>query len=165
MRRLALFALFALAAPLLLASPLRAQEPAAASPAPMAGHAHAMGPAMGAGESCGMEDCECKAMMAKMDSAAARLAALTETMNKASGNKKVEAMAAVVNALVQDRAAMQQMMQKMHMHMMHMMMGGKGEMGGMGGMGGMGAMGGMHGKADCPAGQTCPAAAAPAQQE
>jgi len=152
MRRLALLALIA---PFLLATPALAQEAAAAPATSMAGHAHAMGPAMAAGEGCGgMEDCACMALMAKMDSANARLAALTEAMDKASGSKKTEAMAAVVNALVADRATMQQMMQKMHHHMMEQMMGGKGGMGGMGGM--------MHGKADCPAGQACPAAASPA---
>lgn len=149
-------ALLALVLPFLIATAGRAQDaPTAASPPP-AGHAHAMGPAMGAGGSCGDGECACKAMMARMDSANARLAALTETMNKASGSKKTEATAAVVDALVQDRLAMQGMMKEMHQHMMHMMMEG----GGMGGMGGM-----MHPKPDCPAGQACGAAAAPAPKE
>ena len=129
MRRLALIAL---AAPLLLASPLWAQEPTAAAPPPMAGHAHAMGPAMGAG-GCGGggENCPCKAMMAKMDSANVQIAALTETMNKASGSKKTDAMAALLNAMVQDRLMLQGMVKMMHTHMEKQMMGG-GMMGGHG---------------------------------
>ena len=98
MRRLTLLAL---AAPLLLAAPLWAQEPTPATPPPMAGHAHAMGPATGAGGGCGGggENCPCKAMMAKMDSANVQIAELTEKMNKASGSKKTEAMSALLNAL------------------------------------------------------------------
>ena len=141
MRRLALIAF---AAPLFLAAPLRAQQPAQAPPpavAPMPAHAHAMGP----GADMGGDMAGCKVMMAQMDSANAKLAALTETMNKASGSKKTDAMAAVVNALIQDRLAMQKQMHEMHMHMM----GGMGEMGGMGGMGGMGATAG------CSAGMEC----------
>ena len=155
MRRIALLTLVL---PFLLVTAGRAQDAQPAAAPPPAGHAHAMGPSMGGG-SCGDGECACKAMMARMDSANARLAALTETMDKASGSKKTEAMAAVVDALVQDRLAMQGMMKQMHEHMMHMMMGG-GEMGGMGGMGGM-----MHPKPDCPAGQACGAAAAPAPKE
>jgi len=68
------------------------------------------------------------AMMARMDSSNARLATLTEAMNKATGSKKTEAMAAVINAMVQDRLAMQAMMHQMHSHM-ESMMGGMGEMG------------------------------------
>ena len=129
MRRLALLAL---AAPLLLASPLWAQDPAAAAPAPMAGHAHAMGPATGAGGGCGGggENCPCMAMMAKMDSANVQIAALTEAMNKASGSKKTDAMAALLNAMVQDRLMMQGLVKMMHTHMEKQMMGGMGGMGG-----------------------------------
>ena len=136
MRRLALIAL---AAPLLLASPLWAQDPAPAAPPPMAGHAHAMGPATGAG-GCGGggADCPCKAMMAKMDSANVQIADLTEKMNKASGSKKTDAMAALLNALVQDRLMMQGMVKMMHTHMEKQMMGG---MGGMMGDHGAGAQG------------------------
>ena len=156
MRRLALLAL---AAPLLLASPLWAQDPAPAAPAPMAGHAHAMGPAMGAGAGCGGGDCACMAMMAKMDSANTQIAELTAAMNKASGSKKTEAMAALLNAMVQDRLAMQGMLKMMHSHMEAQMMGG---MGGMGGMSGMGGMPGMAEKPACAPGMSCGAAAAPA---
>lgn len=135
MRRLALIALVA---PLLLASPLWAQEPTPATPPPMAGHAHAMGPAMGAGGCGGGENCPCKAMMAKMDSANVQIADLTEKMNKASGSKKTEAMAALLNALVQDRLMLQGMVKMMHTHMEKQMMGG---MGGMNGGHGAGAQG------------------------
>ncbi len=139
MRRLSLIAL---AVPLLLASPLWAQEPTSAAPPPMAGHAHAMGPAMGAG-GCGGggENCPCKAMMAKMDSANVQIADLTEKMNKASGSKKTEAMAALLNALVQDRLMMQGLVKMMHTHMEGQMMGGMGGMGGMMGGHGAGAQG------------------------
>ena len=126
MRRLALTALAAF----LLASPALAQEPtaAAAPDVPMAGHAHTMAPGAGMGSGCA-------SMMAKMDSANARIASLTEAMNKATGGKKTEAMAAVLNAMVQDRLAMQAMMHEMHSHT---------EM-----MGGMGA------KSACSAGMEC----------
>jgi len=153
MRRLALLAL---AAPLLLASPAWAQEPTAAPapPAAMGGHAHAMGPGMAMGEGGG----GCAAMMAHMDSANARIATLTETMNKASGSKKTEAMAAVVNAMVQDRLAMQGMMHEMHSHMEQMMKGG---------MGGMSGMAGCSAGMECckGAGMSCGAAAAPAPEK
>jgi hypothetical protein len=161
-------AFLAFAAPLFLASPLRAQDPAPAAPPPMAGHAHAMGPAMGAGAGCGGESCPCMAMMAKMDSANTQIAELTEKMNKASGSKKTEAMAALLNAMVQDRLTMQGMLKMMHSHMEKQMMGGMGQMGGMGGMGGMGAMAGNAACApgmDCckaAGGAGCGAAAAPA---
>jgi len=141
MRRLTLLAL---AAPLLLAAPVWAQEPTPATPPPMAGHAHAMGPGMGAGGCGGAENCPCKAMMAKMDSANVQIAELTEKMNKASGSKKTEAMAALLNALVQDRLMMQGVVKMMHTHMEKQMMGG------MGGMGGM-----MGEKAACAPGSDC----------
>ncbi len=166
MRRLALIAL---AAPLLLATPLWAQDSAAAPAAPMAGHAHGMGPGMGAGMGCGGSgECPCMAMMAKMDSANVQIADLTEAMNKASGNKKMEAMAAVVNAMVQDRLMMQGMLKMMHQHLKQMMMGGMESMEGMKEMGGMGGEGGMMGGKgacspgmDCCKGAGCGAAAAP----
>lgn len=165
MRRLALIAL---AAPLLVASPLRAQDPTPAAPPPMAGHAHAMGPGMGAG-GCGGENCPCMAMMAKMDSANVQIADLTEKMNKASGSKKTEAMAALLNALVQDRLMMQGLVKMMHTHMEKQMMGGMGGMCGMGGMGGMGGQGACAPGSDCckaAGGAGCGAAApAPAPKE
>lgn len=127
MRRMVPFALAAL----LFASPALAQGVTApAAPAAMSGHAHAMGPGTG------MAGGGCAAMMAKMDSSNVRIASLTEAMNSATGSKKTEAMAAVVNALVQDRLAMQGMMHQMHSQM----------------MGGMGAMGGASG---CSAGMEC----------
>ncbi|HRZ09500.1 MAG TPA: hypothetical protein P5319_06350 [Gemmatimonadales bacterium] len=168
MRRLTLLAL---AAPLLLSAPLWAQEPTPATPPPMAGHAHAMGPATGAGGGCGGggENCPCKAMMAKMDSANVQIADLTEKMNKASGSKKTEAMAALLNALVQDRLMMEGVLKMMHAHMEKQMMGGMGGMGAMGGMGGMGGQGACAPGADCckaAGGAGCGAAApAPAPKE
>ena len=146
MRRLTLLAL---AAPLLLAAPLWAQEPTPATPPPMAGHAHAMGPGMGAGGFGGAENCPCKAMMAKMDSANVQIAELTEKMNKASGSKKTEAMSALLNALVQDRLMMQGVVKMMHTHMEKQMMGG------MRGKGGMGDMGAMDGNGACAPGSDC----------
>jgi len=137
----------------------------------MAGHAHAMGPATGAGGGCGGggENCPCKAMMAKMDSANVQIADLTEKMNKASGSKKTEAMAALLNALVQDRLMMEGVLKMMHAHMEKQMMGGMGGMGAMGGMGGMGGQGACAPGADCckaAGGAGCGAAApAPAPKE
>ena len=160
MRRLALIAL---AAPLIFVAPLRAQESATEPAAPMAGHAHAMGPGMGAGGGCGGSgECPCMAMMAKMDSANTQIADLTAAMNKASGSKKTEAMAAVVNAMVQDRLMMQGMLKMMHSHMEKMMMGGMEGMGGMGGM--MGGNGACAPGMDCCKGDGtgCGAAASPA---
>ncbi|MEZ4412115.1 MAG: hypothetical protein R2910_03930 [Gemmatimonadales bacterium] len=158
MRRLSLIAL---AAPLLFAAPLWAQEPAA--PAPMAGHAHAMGPGMGAGGGCGGGgECPGMAIMAKMDSANAQIADLTAAMNAASGSKKTEAMAALLNAMVQDRLMMEGMLKLMHAHMEKMMMGG---MGGMKGMGGNGAC--SPGMECCKGagGAGCGAAATPAPEQ
>lgn len=148
MRRLALLALVV---PFLFTSPLGAQESAPAPAAPMAGHAHAMGPGMGAGGGCAESgECPCMAMMAKMDSANVQIADLTAAMNTASGNKKVAAMAAVMNVMVQDRLMMQGMLKMMHAHMQQKMMGGMEGMKGMGGMGGM-----MGGKGACAPGMEC----------
>jgi hypothetical protein len=90
------------------------------------------------------------AMMAKMDSANVQIADLTAAMNTASGNKKVAAMAAVMNVMVQDRLMMQGMLKMMHAHMQQKMMGGMEGMKGMGGMGGM-----MGGKGACAPGMEC----------
>jgi hypothetical protein len=135
MRRLALLVL---AAPLILSTPALAQEPATAPPMPMAAHAHQMTPPASAGQGCGAMDPSCGAMLARMDSVNAQLAALTEKMDKATGSKKVEAMGAVIDAMVRDRLEMASMMTKMHAHMQQMM-GGMSGMGGMNHMGGMGA--------------------------
>lgn len=67
-------------------------------------------------------------MMARHDSLDQALAQKMTAMNAARGNQKVEAMAAVINELVSQRAAMHAMM------MRHMQ----------GGMSGMGAMGKGH---------------------
>lgn len=128
MRRQAALALIAF----FLTTSLLAQDPAvgAAPNSPMAGHAHAMGPGMSGG-SCGDM---CAGMMARMDSADSQLAALADAMNKAKGDKqKLQAMTALLNAMVQQRLQMQSAMKMMHQHMEHMMNGGMGGMGGMAG--------------------------------
>ena len=51
--------------------------------------------------------------MMMMDSLNHRLDSLVERMNRASGNQKVQAMAAVINELVSQRKAMQGRMQQM----------------------------------------------------
>ena len=58
--------------------------------------------------------------MATMDSLNQRLDSLVGRMNRASGNQKVQAMAAVINEMVAQRKAMQERM--------HHMMGGDGMM-------------------------------------
>ena len=55
-------------------------------------------------------------MRAVRDSADARLDSLVRAMNSASGDRKVQAMAAVINELVAER-------RMMHQHMREMMMG------------------------------------------
>ncbi len=90
-------------------------------------------------------------MMARHDSLDRVLAGKMAAMNAARGNQKVEAMAAVINELVSQRAAMRAMM------MQHRQggMGGNGGMG-MGGMQGQGMHGGMgmgdggKGMGECP---------------
>lgn len=46
----------------------------------------------------------------------ARLDSLVQAMNRATGNRKVQAMAAVINELVEERRAMHQRMQQMMEH-------------------------------------------------
>jgi hypothetical protein len=74
---------------------------------PMPGHAHQMGP--------GAMSHDHQAMMAKMDSMEARLAALVTEMNAASGSKKTNATAAALTQLVANHTAM-----RSHMHQMMM---------------------------------------------
>jgi hypothetical protein len=57
-------------------------------------------------------------MMARMDSLDARLDSLTRVMASASGTRKINAMSAVLSALVAQHLAMHRMM---HEHMMGMM--------------------------------------------
>lgn len=57
------------------------------------------------------------AMMARMDSLDARLDSLTGVMTRATGTRKVNAMSAVVTALVAQHLGMRRMM---HEHMMGM---------------------------------------------
>jgi hypothetical protein len=63
-------------------------------------------------------------MMAQMKAADARLDALLEKMHAASGNAKVNAMAAVVTELVRQNRSMHEHMGQMHQQMM----GGRGTM-------------------------------------
>ena len=60
-------------------------------------------------------------MMPAMDSLDRRLDSLVSRMNRASGNQKVAAMAAVINELVAQRKAMHGHMQQMHGQMQQMM--------------------------------------------
>ncbi len=57
-------------------------------------------------------------MMAEMESMDAKLDSLVAAMNAATGDDKVNAMAAVLEELVGQRKAMREKMQPMHMRMM-----------------------------------------------
>ena len=57
-------------------------------------------------------------MMAEMKAADARLDALVRDMNAATGTARIDAIAAVLNELLQQRKAMQERMAKMSEHMM-----------------------------------------------
>jgi hypothetical protein len=59
-------------------------------------------------------------MMAEMKAGDAKLDALVKEMNAATGDAKVNAVAAVVNELVQQHRAMHGRMGEMHQHMMGM---------------------------------------------
>lgn len=65
-------------------------------------------------------------MMAEMKANRAKLDALTQEMNEASGGQKVDAIAAVVNELVRQENMMYERMGQMH----GLMMSGRGVMGG-----------------------------------
>jgi membrane-bound ClpP family serine protease len=65
-------------------------------------------------------------MMAEMKGNRARLDALVQQMNTASGNAKVDAIAVVVTELVRQQNTMHERMGQMHEHMMS----GRGMMGG-----------------------------------
>lgn len=69
-------------------------------------------------------------MMAQSAAHDAEIAKLAEQMNHATGQAKVDAMAQLLNALVQDRATMHDQMQTMQ-HMHEMMMQDRGAGGGM----------------------------------
>ena len=70
-------------------------------------------------------------MMAEMKGNRAKLDALVQQMNSASGNAKVDAMAVVVTELVRQQNTMYERMGQMHEHMMsgRGMMGGRNMMG------------------------------------
>jgi hypothetical protein len=63
-----------------------------------------------------------KEMMAKMEAADARLDELVKTMNAATGSKKTNAVAAVINELVAQRKQMRDQMMAMQPEMMKHMM-------------------------------------------
>jgi hypothetical protein len=63
-------------------------------------------------------------MMAEMKASEAKLDALVKEMNSATGDSKINAVAAVVNELVHQHKAMHGRMGQMHQHMM----GGRGMM-------------------------------------
>jgi hypothetical protein len=67
-------------------------------------------------------------MMAEMKTADAKLDELVKTMNAATGDAKISAIAQVVNELVRQRKGMHGRMGMMDDHMMQMMMGGRGMM-------------------------------------
>ena len=61
-------------------------------------------------------------MMSRMKAADTELEKLVARMNKAEGNEKVDATAAVVNAIVVQRQSLHTQMMQLHEHMMgHMM--------------------------------------------
>jgi hypothetical protein len=79
-------------------------------------------------ERCKQAMAQHEQMMSRMKAADAALDELVSRMNAASGDEKVEAMAAVVNEIVTQRRAMHSHMMQMHEHMMshmteHMHMG------------------------------------------
>jgi hypothetical protein len=137
--------LASLAALLALSAPLFAQALPMASPAgpmkPMPGTS-GMGAMDKGGKMGGMMPMG--AMMQKMqaDTKAMddELDGLVVTMNQTTGNDKMDAMAAVITKMAQQRKIMDQKMAAMQKSMMQGMMGGMGKMGGMGSgmMGGMG---------------------------
>ena len=65
-------------------------------------------------------------MTAMQDSADARLDSLVRAMNAATGNRKVDAMAAVINELIDQRRTMREHMRGMMMHRPHPGMMGPG---------------------------------------
>jgi hypothetical protein len=64
------------------------------------------------------EDHECAMMAKQQGQQDAKLQALVDTMNKATGQAKVDAMAAVITELVAQRDAMRSEMHEMMMHHM-----------------------------------------------
>jgi len=66
-----------------------------------------------------MPDSTMLRMTAMRDSADARLDSLVRAMNAATGSRKVDAMAAVINELVDERRTMREHMRGMMMHRPH----------------------------------------------
>jgi len=71
-----------------------------------------------AGAAFAEEDHECMMMAQQQKQMDAKLQGLVDTMNKATGPAKVDAMAAVINELIAQRTAMRDQMQEMMMHHM-----------------------------------------------
>lgn len=81
-------------------------------------------------ERCKKAMAEHEQMMSRIKAADAELEKLVARMNAAEGNEKVDAIAAVVNAMVEQRRSLRAQMMRMHEHMMghmmeHMQMGDK----------------------------------------
>ena len=73
-------------------------------------------------ERCKKAMAEHEQMMSRMKAADAELEKLVARMNAAEGNEKVDAIAAVVNKIVEQRQSLRTHMMRMHEHMMgHMM--------------------------------------------
>lgn len=61
---------------------------------------------------------ECMMMASQQEQMDAKLQGLVDTMNKATGQAKIDAMAAVINELIAQRTAMRDEMHEMMMHHM-----------------------------------------------
>ena len=64
------------------------------------------------------EDHDCAMMAKQQEQMDAKLQGLVDTMNKTTGQAKVDAMAAVINELIAQRTAMRDEMHEMMMHHM-----------------------------------------------
>lgn len=92
---------------------------------PPAGHPHG-GQGMQPGQGQGAVDCQGMMSMHKqvhqrMEAMDAEVARLAADMNQATGQAKVDAMARVINAMVEQRTAMRSMMEEMQPAMMRHM--------------------------------------------
>lgn len=82
---------------------------------------------MAQGEGCKDMMATHEKMMTDMKAMDAKLDELVAAMNSASGDKKVDAMGALLNEMVTQRRQMQGMLMSMHPMMAHSMMSGCGE--------------------------------------
>ena len=117
MTRFVTFTAASVIAGLAVASQGYSQTPAPAPAAPHQDHAPAATGAPAQGHDMMAMH---KKMMAEMSSADASLDALVTRMNAATGTARVDALAEVVTALVQQHKAMHAHMAQMHEHMMQM---------------------------------------------